>query len=152
MRAGEAALGVQRAQLPRLRHQAAAEGREEGHRETEEALRRAEASERNLEAERARLMALAAERPPMPKLDNLLAAQSDLSVRFMKQARFKDGSTLHDRYETWPGPSTRSSPIGGAGRRIHRALRSVEAGGRGRDSRRGGAAPPREDRGDQGST
>ncbi len=88
-------------EMPRLRRRAVAEGREEGRHEVEEALKAAQHTQEALDAERARLKALAEQRPPMPTAEEVLAAQSDLSTRFMKSQQFKSGGTLYDRFDEW---------------------------------------------------
>lgn len=88
-------------EMPRLRRCAVAEGREEGRQEAEEALKAVQRAQEALDAARAHLAAVLAHRPPMPTAEEVLAAQSDLSRRFMKSQQLKNGGTLYDRFDEW---------------------------------------------------
>lgn len=114
------------AELPKLRSAARKEGYSEGrniaedeareHRETAEQLRAdAEEYRRIQRAEATRLRALrqsveddraaAGTKPEVPSYDDLrkeiLAAQSHLMTRFLKETKLKDGSTLFDAFERY---------------------------------------------------
>lgn len=95
----ERSVQCQEAELPRLRRQAVSDGRAEGRQEVEEAVEHAEAAARELEAERQRLIRLAAQRPPMPTVAEQLAATPMVLTQFLKSRKRNDGSTMLDDFE-----------------------------------------------------
>lgn len=93
------ALSEARVEAARIKALAVADGRQEGRKEMEAAVAAALAVERELVAERARLQQLAAQRPPLPTVEQLLQRDPAPMASWMKKFTVKDGSTLYDMYE-----------------------------------------------------
>ena len=93
------ALTAARVEAARIKALAVADGRQEGRKEMEAAVAAAWAVERELVAERARLQQLAAQRPPLPTVEQLLQRDPARMASWMKKFTVKDGSTLYDMYE-----------------------------------------------------